>query len=161
MKTLRDIDLTQASALREKIIFLNEELEAEKKKLTDLLVTLNLEYYGTSPSNYYNSIMKEYDTEDGFYVKIASGEIIISKKLKENLTVTFFARFDDFTEFSAYRCEFIYASGRRVNEHCKKLEIMNKYCNISKRFEEILMSEKVYNPFTDFGEYYSFVDFQK
>jgi len=159
MNTLKDVDLSQATAMMEKIETMQKSLDAEKKRLTELLVNLNLEYYGTSPSEFYKSIHKEYCTEDGFCVKIDSGNISISKKITDNLTVTYRDRFYEKTSFSVFRCEFVYDSGRHINWSHQKREFVEKHAGQFNRFEEILQEEQVFDPFVDFGNYISFVDF--
>lgn len=159
MKVLREVDLSQATALMKKIETMQQALDEEKKSLTELLVNLNLEYYGSSPSEFYKSIHKEYCTADGFYVKIDSGNIHISKKITDNLTVTYMERFDESTCFSVGRCVFVYDSGRCIQWSHQKQQLAKKYVMQFERFEEILKNEQVYNPFVDFGKYISFTDF--
>lgn len=161
MKILREIDLSQATELMEKVDTMQRELDMEKGRLTKLLVDLNLEYYGTSPGKYYNSIEKEYCTEDGFSVKIDSGTITIRKKITDKLNVTFKDRFYESSHFSAGRCEFVYDSGRHIQFSYQKQMIVEKYAEQFSRFEEILQNELIYDPFADFGNYISFTDFFK
>lgn len=159
MKVLREVDLSQATAMMEKIGIMQQALNEEKKRLTGLLVNLNLEYYGSSPSEFYKSIHKEYCTEDEFSVKIDSGNITISKKITDNLTVTWIERFYEYTSFGLYHCSFTYDSGRHIEEYRQKSKFAEKHAEQFKRFEEILNNEQVYNPFTSFAKYISFTDF--
>lgn len=159
MKVLRKVDLSQATALMEKIETMQQALDEEKKRLTGLLVDLNLKYYGSSPSEFYQSIHKEYCTEDGFCVKIDSGNISVSKKMTDNLTVTYMDKFNESTCFRVASCAFVYDSGRCISWAHQKQEFAEKHAMQFNRFEEILKNEKVYNPFVDFGKYISFTDF--
>lgn len=159
MKMLKEIDLSQATALMEKVDAMQRELDMEKNRLTKLLVGLSLEYYGTTPSKFYTSIEKEYCTEDGFSVKIDSGTIAIKKRITDKLNVTFKDRFYEASCFSAGRCEFVYDSGRHIQFSYQKQKIVEKYAEQFSRFEEILQNELIYDPFADFGSYISFTDF--
>lgn len=159
MKVLREVDLSQATALMEKIGIMQHTLNEEKKRLTELLVNLNLEYYGSSPSEFYKSIHKEYCTEDGYSVKINSGDITISKKITDNLTVISMERFNEYTSFCLEHCAFVYDSGRHIEEPRQKRKLAEKHTGQFSRFEEILKGELVYNPFASFGKYISFTDF--
>lgn len=127
-------------------------------------MNISLEYYGSSPSDYYKyykSITKDYHTEDGFYVKIDSGNITISKKITNILTVTYRDRFYEATSFSVFHCSFVYDSGRCIQWSHQRQELAEKHANQFQRFEEILQSEQVWNPFIGFGNYISFIDFYK
>ena len=161
MRKLKEIDLSQAAALMQKINAMQQAVDEEKKRLTEMLVSLNLEYYGSSPSKYYKSIQREYRTEDDFFVKIDSGTITITKKITDNLTVIYKDRFDETTNFNILRCTFVYDSGRHVHWSGQKQTLAEKHSEQCSRFEEILREEQVYNPFTDFGNYISFTDFFK
>jgi len=159
MRTLKDVDLSQATAMMEKIEAMQKTLDAKKRQLTELLVNLNLEYYGTSPSKFYKAIQKEYCTEDGIIVKINSGRIAISSKITDNLLVTFEDKFDETTSFTSSHCECTYNSGRRIHNVVQIRELVKKHSRQFERFEEILNEEQVYNPFATFGNYISFADF--
>lgn len=159
MKELRKIDLSEAEAKMNKVEAMKQVLDAEQKELTELLVKLNLEYYGTSPIEFYKAICKKYCTEDGFSVEIASGRITILKKIADNLTVIYKDSFREATRFDVFRCTFVYDSGRHIQWSHQKREFEEKYPEQFNRFEEILQEEQVYNPFIAFNEYISFTDF--
>ena len=159
MKILREVDLSQATAMMEKLEIIQQALNEEKKQLTELLVNLNLEYYGSSPSKFYKSIYKEYCTEDGFSVKIYSGDITISKKITDKLTVISMERFDEYTRFCLEHCAFVYDSGRHIEDPLQKRKLAERHPEQFSRFEEILKDELVYSPFVSFEKYISFTDF--
>ena len=159
MVCLKEINLTEAEKQKQKVIDIAEELQKEQNKLRDMLVALNLEYYGTTPSNYYKSIKKCYVTDDGYSVIIEKGVISICKRIQTNLTITWSETFNETTAFSIYRCSFEYDSGRHTNSSIVKGEIAAKHKNEIKRMQEILKEEQIYNPFLEFSGFYSFIDF--
>lgn len=159
MKVLQDVDLSQATAMKEEIETMQQTLDEKRRQLTELLVNHNLKYYGSSPNKFYMSIHKEYCTEDGFFVKIESGNITISKKISENLTVIYNDHFNEYTYFNISHCDFVYDSGRCIRWGGQKHALIEKYAMQVDRFDEILKNEQVYNPFVDFSNYISFTDF--
>lgn len=159
MICLKEIDLSKAEEKKQKVISIRTELEKEQNELRDLLVVLNLDYYGTSPSNYYKSIKKDYVTDDDYSVRIEQGLISISKRLQENLTLMWRETFSENTSFSIYRSIFRYDYGRHIDSPITKDKMAKKYKNEVMRIQEIIEEEKVYNPFSEYLEFYSFLDF--
>ena len=124
-----------------------------------MLVSLNLDYYGSSPSNYYKDIKKEYVTEDDYSVKIENGEISIVKKLQDNLTMEWKAKFNENTVFYVPHAFFQYNSGRYIESSISKRKVVDKHIDKIKWMEEILEEEQTYNPFSEWSDFYSFTDF--
>lgn len=127
MVQLKEIDLTDVELKKQRVLSIRAELAKEQEELKDMLVALNLDYYGMAPSKYYKSIHKEYLTDDGYSVQIKQGEISISKRLQENLMIIWKETFDANTEFSLYRSLFIYDSGRHIDSFISKDRIAQKY----------------------------------
>ena len=159
MVRLKEIDLTDVESKKQRVLSIRAELAKEQEELKDMLVALNLDYYGMVPSKYFKSIDKEYVTDDGYEVKINQGKISISKRLQENLMITWIESFDMDTKFSISRSFFRYDSGRNINSFISKDKIAEKYKNEIDRFRCILEEELVYNPFSEYRDFYSFIDF--
>lgn len=156
---LKEINLTEAEIQKQKVLSMRSQLKKETEKLKDMLVALNLDYYGTSPRDYYNNIKKEYATDDGYSVNIEKGQITITKRLRRNLTLIWTDTFNETTSFSSYRCYLNYDSGRISNSITSIIKLIEKHKNEINRIVEIIENERIYNPFSEFSEFYSLIDF--
>lgn len=156
---LKEINLSEVEKQKQKVMRIREELKKEEDKLRSSLVALNLDYYGTSPSNYYKSIEKNYVTEDGYSVMIENGTITISKKIQKNLTMIWMESFNPDTTFCVSRSTFKYDSNRYIESTIVKNEIAEKHKDEIARFQQILQEEQIFDPFSEYTKFYSFLDF--
>ena len=156
---LKEINLSEAEIQKQKVLSMRSQLKKEADKLKDMLVSLNLDYYGTSPREYYNNIKKEYVTDDGYSVNIEKGQITITKRLRRNLTIIWTGTFNETTFFSSYQCYLKYDSGRTSHSITSIIKLIEKHKNEINRIVEIIENERIYNPFSEFTEFYSFTDF--
>ena len=159
MVVLKEINLDPVRKQLEVVKSIQSKLDNEREVLKEILVTLNLDYYGTDPFNYYKTIKKDYITEDGYSVKIENKFIHISKRVKSNLIIKYIARFEANAEFSLYDLSFEYDSGRSIS--IKNQSMVKKNEMEIERMKEIYEGEKIFNPFKEFQGFYGILDFHR
>lgn len=156
---LKDIDLSEVEKKKQVIESIEQKLKKEQDELRDMLVALNLDYYGMAPSQFYKSISKKYITDDEYSVCIKNGTISISKRLKEDLLMTWSDIFNADTMINISRSSFRYDSGRYVKSLIAQTNLAEKYTTVITRMAEILEEERICDPFTEYRKFYSFIDF--
>lgn len=155
---LKEVDLTEIEIQKQKVEEAEAKLEKEREKLRNILATSVLDYFGMSPYCYYSSLKKDYITEDGYSVQIKDGYITVVKKVKDNLTMTFYTEIDRYSYIDVW---FKYDSGRYIESPVAKNKMMKKYESEVIRMNKLLETERVYNPFEDFRSYYASMDFHE